>query len=107
MKPKPPSVEEIPKPKVGRRHRKGNALNPKTQAGRVITKFGGLEVFVKALKSVGHPRHSSTIRKWSYPKSREGRGGVIPTGALRDILMAARNEGVLLTKDDLDPRVSK
>lgn len=86
---------------------KENEIDDKTQVGRVLKKFGGLHLFADALKNIGRPRNIIGIRKWSYPKKKQGCSGVIPNAAWPDILAAARNEGIILTDKDFDPRRSK
>jgi hypothetical protein len=78
--------------------------NLNTQATRIIQKFGSPYKLSEALKRVSQQayRHPSVIYRWTYPKGlRNGRGGVIPTSALQDIMNAARLEGIILTPEDL------
>lgn len=73
-----------------------------TQAHRIIAKFGGPRALARLL---GYD--ASQVYRWTYRKDRysNGTNGVIPEKALRRILKLARVHGVLLTQDDLDPRV--
>lgn len=75
-----------------------------TQAERIIKKFGGARRLAEALKAIERPYHHTTIYKWTYPKEVKGTGGIIPTAALPDVVMAARAAGILLSSEDLDPR---
>lgn len=74
------------------------------QARHVITKFGGATKMAKAMKEVGRPRCRVQITKWTLPRSQGGTGGIIPNGAIPDVLLAARHEGIYLSSEDLDPR---
>lgn len=74
------------------------------QARRIIQKFGSPYKLSEALRRVSQQayRHPSVIYRWTYPKGgRNGRGGVIPTSALQDVMNAARLEGIILTPGDL------
>lgn len=78
-----------------------------TQADRVIEKFGGVPKLAEALANVGLKKNKSSIYRWTYPVGeKSGTGGSIPTSSLKLVIAAARNEGVLLSPEDLDPRVS-
>lgn len=73
-----------------------------SQAARVIAKFGG--PYPLAAKIGYDP---SQVFRWRYPEAphpKRGTGGIIPTRALRLIRQMAREEGVLLTDDDLAPK---
>lgn len=78
-----------------------------TQAERIVCKFGGVEALVKALEAVGDKRDATNIHRWLRSKLRGGRGGIVPSSAIRSVLMAARCEGIVLTAEDLDPRTIK
>lgn len=75
------------------------------QAERIITKFGGPHRMAKILAAVGKPRRYETILRWLYPRDRNGTDGMVPSGAWPDIFYAARMEGIVITPEDLDPRV--
>lgn len=75
-----------------------------TQAERIIKKFGGVPELRKALQEAGVPRTESAIYRWSYPATRGGSGGVIPSETVHAINQVARTFGVLLTAEDWDPR---
>jgi hypothetical protein len=77
---------------------------PLTQAERVIARFGGVPGLVRALRQAGFHKQRAAIYKWTYPKSRGGTGGLIPTSAMHEILVAARMEGITLTAQDWDPK---
>lgn len=73
-----------------------------TQAERIIARFGGARRLMHALNRVGRPRNAASIYKWLYPYPK-GRGGLVPTSAWRDIMEAARHEGIVLTAEDITP----
>ena len=78
-----------------------------TQATRIITKFGGARALSLALKQLPDPedhRHWSVIYRWTWPRHRSGRGGLIPTRTWPAILRAARLHGIYLTEEDMSPR---
>lgn len=77
---------------------------PRTQAERVLAKFGGARRLSALLDHLGRSKDPASIYKWTYPKERGGTGGVIPTSAWKDLILAARMEGILLTSDDMDCR---
>ena len=79
---------------------------PLSQAARVFAKFGGVRCLMRALHKIDpdRPRDTSAVYRWNYSKLRGGTGGLIPLGAMSDVMDAARHEGILLTADDLDPR---
>lgn len=77
------------------------------QAERVIRKFGNARRLWRVLMDLGIRYEVSTIYKWAYPRSKQGRGGMIPSRAWGDILKAARSEGVVITSEDFDPRPMK
>jgi hypothetical protein len=75
-----------------------------SQAERIIKKFKNARVLARILCEIGRPKEKSTIYKWTYPRNRQGSGGLIPTAAWDDILAAARYEGIVITSEDMDPR---
>lgn len=80
-------------------------LKKRSQAVRVIEKFGGARRLAVILKTVD-PENSlnpSSIYRWTYPREKGGTGGVIPTAALPLLIRAARMEGLFLTPEDLYP----
>lgn len=70
----------------------------RSQAERIIAKFGGHALLAAALNC-----DRTTVYKWTYPESAGGTAGVVPRGAMKKIRSVARNHGVLLTEDDLSP----
>lgn len=76
------------------------------QAYRVILKFGGVGKLLKALRNVGCDYAKSSVYRWIMPRTAPGKGtgGFIPQRALKDVLEAARIEGLIITSEDLDPR---
>lgn len=83
-----------------------NTPTKTTQAQRVIAKFGGARQLAQALSrlELGKRRDAANVYRWTYPKSKGGTGGLIPSSAMADVLEAARLDGVLLTAEDIDPR---
>lgn len=84
---------------------------PRTQATRIAAKFGGVPALAKALDRLagrtGNPRHRrdiSAVYRWNLPKASGGSDGIVPTKSLEIVLLAARQEGIMLTADDTDPR---
>lgn len=76
------------------------------QAERVINKFGGARNLYRAILELGmvHEfRSPATIYRWTYPRTKNGTGGFIPSSALPIIQLAARKQGILLTPEDLLP----
>lgn len=96
-------------------------LRPLSQAERVLRKFGGAacgeeevngrEVrggagarrLSEILEIIGYPKTPASIYRWTYPRSRGGTGGLIPTSAWPLIHLAARYAGILITAEDRDP----
>lgn len=79
-------------------------LRLESQAARIIRKFGGARRLAALLKSINHPIQPAAIYKWTYPKSRGGTGGIIPTRAQGAVIQAARADGIIITSEDMDPR---
>jgi hypothetical protein len=81
----------------------------RTQAERVFAKFGGVARLCHALEELGpeHRRGRVTIHKWNMPKEKGGTGGLIPSSALKSILLAAKAEGIVLTAEDLYSSTTK
>lgn len=61
----------------------------------VIEKVGGV---AKVAKICG--RTPSWVYKWTYPKNRNGRGGVVPHEDAEALLAAARRGEIDLTPED-------
>ena len=84
--------------------RSPNRLNLTDQASRIIAKFGTVRGLVEALAALedgAQARSRATIYRWTWARHRGGTGGMIPAKNLPAIIQAARNEGILLTPDDL------
>lgn len=77
--------------------------NVHTQAGRIIRKFGSAARLAQALTDAGYPCDRSTVSRWTYPKSRGGSQGLIPTSRWPSLLVAARREGLYFTAEELRP----
>ncbi len=83
-----------------------NTKNEKrSQAQRVIDKFGSVAHLFHAIKAVDPSACAfvSNIYRWTYPNHKFGTNGVIPTRMIPVIVKAARIEGILLTPEDLFP----
>ncbi len=78
---------------------------PKSQAERILQKFGGPRAFLVALKHVDPDQilAVSSVYRWLYPVDKGGTGGIIPTHVLPAVVRAARFEGILLTERDFYP----
>lgn len=72
------------------------------QAARIIAKFGSPYALSRALTALGpeRARSPSVIYRWTYPRTKGGTDGRIPSQAVDDVKAAARLEGVLLTPED-------
>jgi hypothetical protein len=83
------------------------ALFTHPQAENIIRKFGGAREMARVLKEIFPEDHynPSSIYRWTYPKEAGGTGGEIPTAALKMVVKAARIAGILLTPQDLFPKV--
>lgn len=80
------------------------------QADNIIDLFGGVPELLEAVNAILPPDEKkwarSTIYKWTYPKDQHhGTGGEIPVRKIKTILLAARHAGVLITIDDLYPKL--
>ena len=79
-----------------------------SQAERLIFKFGSSYRLAKLVRAAtGRRMTDALVQKWTYPKSRGGTGGVIPTRAWPFIFEAAEYAGVVLEVSDFDPRPKK
>lgn len=65
------------------------------RAEEIIKKCGGVK---KTAEICG--RTETWVRKWTYPKSRSGRGGLVPHEDAEKILEAASRGEVDVTADD-------
>jgi hypothetical protein len=91
--------DNIPLPKLKRELGASCGRDKFTQFERLIYKFGGASNLARSLGA-----HITTVYKWSLPEEKGGSGGVIPGHRHKDLLRAARVEGIYLTSRDFDPR---
>ncbi|HRT83948.1 MAG TPA: hypothetical protein P5523_04855 [Bacteroidales bacterium] len=77
----------------------------KNQAEKLLHKFGGAGRLARIFKQLGIKKNRSSIHRWTYPKPK-GTGGFIPASNWPHILLAARYDGIILTHEDLDPRLN-
>lgn len=77
---------------------------PKSQADRLIRKFGGARNLMRILKKIGEPLTAATIYRWAYPKEKGGTGGLIPTRTWPTLFRAAKYAGVFISQEETDPR---
>lgn len=68
------------------------------QAEKIIAKFGNARRLAELIGV-----HPVNVYRWTYPRTRGGTDGLIPTASLAKVLYAARADGILLTMDDLAP----
>lgn len=66
-----------------------------TPADRIIDKFGGALALADLLGV-----NVTSIHRWTYPKSKKGTGGSIPTGRQKTLLELARAKGIKLRPAD-------
>lgn len=74
-----------------------------SQAAHLIKKFGGPYPCARRL---GYD--PSQVFRWRYPEHphpKRGTGGTVPRRALEKMFEIARAEGILLTEDDIRPRI--
>ena len=76
-----------------------------TQAQRVIDHFGNANRLALALQALGpqYAVHRATVLRWTWPKAKQGTGGVIPSHRMPAIKLVCRQHGVLLTEKELQP----
>lgn len=77
----------------------------RSQAERVLARFGGARPLARSLALVRYPLHYTTIYKWTYPIERGGTGGVIPSKAMTKIKRAAAMEGIVMRPEDYSPEM--
>lgn len=65
------------------------------QAARIIEKFGGAVPLARDLNT-----HRSNVCRWTYPASRGGTGGYIPTRRVPEIMKLAEMYGIEITQED-------
>lgn len=79
------------------------------QAANIIAKFGGASELCRMVNMVLRPDEvpwaPSTIYRWTYPVEAQGTGGEIPTRKIKTVLRAARLAGILITIEDLYPKL--
>lgn len=78
---------------------------PRSQAQRIIAKFGGVRKLQEALHAIAPEKFKTTdiVYRWTHPKSKRGTGGLIPNGAIPYVEAAAKVEGIELTESDWYP----
>lgn len=91
------------------KHVEGTDSDPppvyQTQAERVVAKFGGVRRLLRLFEEAGRPISASTIYRWLYPRGKSsGCGGRIPSRMMPEVILIAREDGMILTSEDLDPR---
>lgn len=77
----------------------------RTQADRVLRKFGGPRRLARLLKTLDpeNALNPSSIYRWRYPVEKGGTGGVIPTRDIPVVRKAAALDGIILDEWDLYP----
>ena len=70
-------------------------------AQTIITICGGFEAVAAMTR-----RSEVRVRRWTYPKSRGGTGGLIPADVQQVLLAAARNQGIDLRPEHFFPDAS-
>lgn len=80
-----------------------------TQVDRVFKAFNGVMGLVRALTAIGRYKSPSTLYRWRYARSKKrgagGTGGMVPIQCWPDIFAAAEYEGIILSSEDVDPRI--
>ena len=95
--------DDLPAPKLEGKSAYEQWLLTESQAARIIDKFGGPAACARAIDY-----DPSQIFRWRYPEApskKRGTGGLVPAAALRKLRAKARALGVLLTAEDLEPRM--
>lgn len=100
----PPPPEPFPSGRQIGANAEVDPFERRSQAERVIARFGNARRLARIMAAAGEPRHYSQIYRWTYPKERGGCDGVVPSSAWRAIRAAARLDGVLLREEDFDAR---
>jgi hypothetical protein len=79
------------------------------QAANIIDKFGGARelcrMYNAALKPGEKGLNPSSVYRWTYAPKDLGTGGEIPTRRIKGVLRAARLFGILITIEDLYPKL--
>lgn len=71
-----------------------------TMAERVINKLGGAR---KVADMLGLSRQA--VYKWTYPMEYNGTGGLIPHRRQLELMVAAKQRGIILEAEDFFPRM--
>lgn len=69
-------------------------------AKSVIEKCGGVAAVAKICA-----RHTSSVQRWMYPKSKRGTGGLIPAPEAVKILRHAKKSRLKIKPSDFFPKV--
>ena len=64
-------------------------------ANSIISQFGGVKKLAKAIN-----KDPATIYRWTYPKSKNGTGGLIPSSALNKVIDAAKRLNIQLKQNE-------
>lgn len=72
-------------------------------AKKVITAFGGVRATARRLTEAGHKITASGVCRWARPREKRGLGGRVPWDWHRTILRVAEDDGLTLTREDLEP----
>ena len=67
-------------------------------AKKIIREFGGVKSLAKAIN-----KDPATIYRWTYPKTKGGTGGFIPSSATAKIQLAANQLGISLHESQPEP----
>lgn len=83
-------------------------LSSSQQAARVIARFGGAYDLSRAMDAANPERPEryrspSVIFRWTYPRSKGGTDGRIPSAAWPAVIDAARYAGIFLTDKERQP----
>lgn len=70
-------------------------------AERIISKLGGPRSIANMLGT-----STKAIYKWTYPREKGGTGGLIPHRRQIELMVAAKQRGVVLTSEDFFPRLT-
>jgi hypothetical protein len=69
-------------------------------AERVLRKLGGARRVAEMLGT-----SPQAIYKWTYPREYGGTGGLIPHRRQLELMVTAKQRGIVLTADDFFPKV--
>jgi hypothetical protein len=64
----------------------------------IIKRFGGFKALAELLKM-----DRSSVQRWTYPRGRNGTGGIIPQKHHVELLKLAKKHGVRLAAEDFLP----